>query len=49
MKPLESESLEKLCGGFYTPKHIAEFLGKWAVAGAKNVLEPSAGDGVFYK
>lgn len=37
---------QKLRGGYYTPKPIAEFLARWAVQrpGA-DVLEPSCGDG----
>lgn len=47
MKNSSEETAQKLRGGFYTPKYIAEFLTRWAVSGAKHVLEPSAGDGVF--
>lgn len=49
MKTPDDESPEKLRGGFYTPKHIAGFLAKWAATGARHTLEPSAGDGVFLK
>ena len=38
---------QKLRGGYYTPKPIAEFLAKWAVQSSQtNILEPSCGDGV---
>ncbi len=49
MKFIEDASKEKLRGGFYTPENIAAFILKWAVNGNKNydILEPSAGDGVF--
>jgi len=48
MKPLPSD--QKLRGGYYTPKPIADFLAQWAIRspGAK-VLEPSCGDGIFIK
>ena len=49
MKNPDSETPEKLRGGFYTPKHIAELLATWAASGARHVLEPSAGDGIFLK
>lgn len=49
MKLIKSASKEKLRGGFYTPKPIAEFILKWAFNGNKklDILEPSCGDGVF--
>jgi adenine-specific DNA-methyltransferase len=41
-------SYQKLRGGYYTPKPIADFLAHWAVRSAKtHVLEPSCGDGVL--
>jgi adenine-specific DNA-methyltransferase len=41
-------SYQKLRGGYYTPKPIADFLARWAVRSAKTrVLEPSCGDGVL--
>ena len=42
-------SKEKLRGGFYTPKEIADFMLKWAVNGNNemDILEPSCGDGIF--
>ncbi|MFZ1238697.1 MAG: class I SAM-dependent methyltransferase [Anaerolineae bacterium] len=43
------ESAQKLRGGYYTPEPIAAFLSRWALAGgARRVLEPSCGDGVFF-
>ena len=46
MKPLEGYN--KLRGGYYTPKIIADFITEWAIRSATDeVLEPSCGDGVF--
>ena len=43
------ESAQKLRGGYYTPAPIAAFLSRWALnGGARSVLEPSCGDGVFF-
>jgi adenine-specific DNA-methyltransferase len=37
---------QKLRGGYYTPKPIADFLAKWAIQSPEaQVLEPSCGDG----
>ncbi len=37
---------QKLRGGYYTPKPIADFLAQWAIAlPTTTVLEPSCGDG----
>jgi len=49
MKKINTESHQKLRGGFYTPPKIADFVLKWAFNGTKGqeVLEPSCGDGVF--
>lgn len=49
MKLIENASKEKLRGGFYTPRPIADFILKWALNGDKqfDILEPSCGDGVF--
>jgi adenine-specific DNA-methyltransferase len=41
-------SYQKLRGGYYTPKPIADFLAGWAIQSPKaEVLEPSCGDGVL--
>ncbi|HVG33136.1 MAG TPA: class I SAM-dependent methyltransferase [Pyrinomonadaceae bacterium] len=41
-------SYQKLRGGYYTPKPIADFLARWAIQSSKTeVLEPSCGDGVL--
>jgi adenine-specific DNA-methyltransferase len=41
-------SYQKLRGGYYTPKPIADFLARWAIQSPKaDVLEPSCGDGVI--
>ena len=43
-----SQDSDKLRGGYYTPKKIADFLSKWSVRGNENrILEPSCGDGQF--
>lgn len=49
MRLIESQSEQKLRGGFYTPKPIADFVLKWAFNGAEDydILEPSSGSGVF--
>ena len=46
MKPIEGYN--KLRGGYYTPKKIAELIATWAIR-TKNdeILEPSCGDGSF--
>ncbi|WP_294297606.1 class I SAM-dependent methyltransferase [uncultured Chryseobacterium sp.] len=39
---------QKLRGGYYTPKAIAEFLCRWSInVDTKSILEPSCGDGNF--
>ena len=41
-------SAEKLRGGYYTPKPIADFLCRWSIdSSTQSVLEPSCGDGNF--
>ena len=49
MQLIKEASSEKLRGGFYTPKPIAQFIMQWALNGIENahILEPSCGDGVF--
>ena len=49
MKLITEASAEKLRGGFYTPKPIAEFVLRWGINGSNDldILEPSCGDGVF--
>lgn len=51
MRLVEEASNEKLLGGFYTPGNIANFILKWSANGTENfdILEPSAGDGVFLR
>jgi adenine-specific DNA-methyltransferase len=40
------ESAQKLRGGYYTPKLVADFLARWALRHADTMaLEPSCGDG----
>ena len=46
MKPVAT--YQKLRGGYYTPKPIADFLAHWAIQTPDaQVLEPSCGDGVL--
>ncbi|MPL69292.1 Modification methylase Eco57IB [bioreactor metagenome] len=50
MKLKKDNSEQKLRGSYYTPKKLADFIVKWALADdhhRTNVLEPSCGDGVF--
>lgn len=49
MKLIKNETHQKLRGGFYTPPPIADFILKWSINGAidYDILEPSAGDGIF--
>lgn len=51
MRLIETQSEQKLRGGFYTPEPIANFILRWAINGSASydILEPSAGDGVFLK
>lgn len=50
MNFMVNETEQKLRGGYYTPLDIATFLARWVQqSGAKKVLEPSCGDGVFLK
>ncbi|KJE31204.1 eco57I restriction-modification methylase family protein [Bacillus licheniformis] len=45
---VENINPQKLRGGYYTPKDIADFLCKWSIQeDTKSVLEPSCGDGNF--
>ncbi len=46
MKPVAT--YQKLRGGYYTPKAIADFLAHWAIQSPDaHVLEPSCGDGML--
>lgn len=46
----DSESEQKLRGGYYTPEDIATYISRWVLQSRpKNILEPSCGDGVFVK
>ena len=46
MKPVAT--YQKLRGGYYTPKPIADFLAQWAIQSpTTEILEPSCGDGVI--
>ena len=39
---------QKLRGGYYTPKLLADFLTEWAIrTGKERIVEPSCGDGNF--
>lgn len=45
---IENINPQKLRGGYYTPKAIADFLCRWSIQeDTKSVLEPSCGDGNF--
>ncbi len=50
MKFIKFETEQKLRGGYYTPKYLADFINEW-VSEIKplNILEPSCGDGIFFK
>lgn len=44
----ENISNQKLRGGYYTPKAIADFLCQWSIdINTEQILEPSCGDGNF--
>jgi adenine-specific DNA-methyltransferase len=46
----ENESVTKLRGGYYTAPDIASFLLRWVLAARPTrLLEPSCGDGVFFR
>lgn len=49
MQLIKNATKQKLRGGFYSPKTISDFILRWAFNGNKHcdILEPSAGDGVF--
>lgn len=53
MKLKEDSTEQKLRGGYYTPKVLADFIVKWALPKKSKennyveILEPSCGDGVF--
>ena len=45
----ESQTEQKLRGGYYTPDDLADFLVRWiASVNPASILEPSCGDGVFF-
>jgi adenine-specific DNA-methyltransferase len=46
----ENESATKLRGGYYTDPEIASFLLRWVLQiRPQNILEPSCGDGTFFR
>jgi adenine-specific DNA methylase len=48
MNFIRLESPRKLRGGYYSEPDIAAFLTRWAIGGgARRILEPSCGDGIF--
>lgn len=52
MKFKSEQTKEKLRGGYYTPQHLADYVTKWVtsdIADNATILEPSCGDGVFFK
>lgn len=45
---MREKEYDKLRGGYYTPKIIADFLCQWAIQSEDNtILEPSCGDGII--
>ena len=49
MNSKESQTEQKLRGGYYTSEDLADFLTRWAAGtNAERILEPSCGDGVFF-
>lgn len=45
-----NQTKQKLRGGYYTPDDLAQFMSRWVLNnGAKEILEPSSGDGNFFK
>lgn len=49
MNFIANETAQKLRGGYYTPPDLAAFLTRWVKEiKPSRVLEPSAGDGVFF-
>lgn len=45
-----NQTKQKLRGGYYTPDDLAKFMSKWILNnGVKEILEPSSGDGNFFK
>lgn len=45
-----NETEQKLRGGYYTPEILADFINKWVLEiKPKTLLEPSCGDGIFFK
>lgn len=49
MNFMANETAQKLRGGYYTPIDLAAFIALWASQGnAKDILEPSCGDGNFF-
>lgn len=50
MNFIENESEQKLRGGYYTPEDLATYITSWVLnKNAKEILEPSCGDGIFGK
>ena len=49
MRTVDSQTPQKLRGGYYTPPDVAAFLTRWATRHQPTrLLEPSCGDGVFF-
>lgn len=45
-----NETQQKLSGAYYTPEIIANFITTWTLKeGCSRILEPSCGDGAFFK
>lgn len=47
-KKKKAASKQKLRGGYYTPEILSDFVTDWGLSqGARNIIEPSCGDGNF--
>src|ERR1051326_3581422 len=50
MNFIESQTVQKLRGGYYTPADLATFLVQWIKEiEPRYILEPSCGDGAFFQ
>lgn len=50
MNFIESQTADKLRGGYYTPDDLARYLCRWiATRTPARILEPSCGDGAFFR
>ena len=50
MKFKSEQTYQKLRGGYYTPESISAYINQWVITeDTKDILEPSCGDGSFFK